>query len=55
MDGAALAGDPSAAVPPMMFGEGFLCGGAIAMIVVSRPQWCATFDDRRALPPRPPE
>lgn len=34
-----------AATPPMMFGEGFLCGGAIALIVVYRPQWCASFDD----------
>jgi uncharacterized membrane protein len=41
-----------AATPPMMFGEGFLCGGAIALIVVYRPQWCASFDDARYL--RPP-
>lgn len=55
---AALADDPSAtayvvATLPMMFGEGFLCGGAIALIVVYRPQWCATFDDRRYLAPPP--
>jgi uncharacterized membrane protein len=54
----ALAGEPGAAgyliaIPPMMFGEGFLCGGAIALIVVYRPQWCATFDDRRYLGPPP--
>lgn len=37
----------------MMFGEGFLCGGAMALVVVYRPQWCASFDDRRYLqPPR---
>ena len=37
----------------MMFGEGFLCGGAMALVVVYRPQWCASFDDRRyLLPPR---
>lgn len=64
---AALAGESVAAayliaIPPMMFGEGFLCGGAIALIVVYRPQWCASFDDRRYLAPpsgpgadRPPE
>lgn len=37
---------------PMMFGEGFLSGGAMALVVVYRPQWCATFDDHRYL--RPP-
>ncbi len=41
-----------ASAVPMMFGEGFLCGGAMALVVVYRPQWCATFDDRRYL--RPP-
>ena len=34
---------------PMMFGEGFFCGGAMALIVVYRPQWCASFDDARYL------
>jgi uncharacterized membrane protein len=38
--------------PPMMFGEGFFCGGAMALIVVYRPQWCASFDDARYLRPR---
>lgn len=38
-----------AATPPMMFGEGFFCGGAMALIVVYRPQWCASFDDARYL------
>lgn len=42
------------ATPLMMFGEGFLCGGAMVLIVVYRPQWCATFDDARYLPPPPP-
>jgi uncharacterized membrane protein len=37
---------------PMMFGEGFFCGGAMALIVVYRPQWCASFDDARYLRPR---
>ena len=36
----------------MMFGEGFLCGGTMALVVVYRPHWCASFDDRRYL--RPP-
>lgn len=40
-----------AATPPMMFGEGFFCGAAMALIVVYRPAWCATFDDARYLPP----
>ncbi len=38
-----------AATPPMMFGEGFFCGGAMALVVVYRPQWCASFDDARYL------
>jgi uncharacterized membrane protein len=44
-----------AATPPMMFGEGFFCGGAMTLIVVYRPQWCASFDDARYLRPRTPE
>lgn len=36
----------------MMFGEGFLTGGTMALVVVYRPHWCASFDDRRYL--RPP-
>ncbi len=43
----------AAATLPMMFGEGFLSGGAIVLIVVYRPQWCATFDDARYLRPKP--
>jgi uncharacterized membrane protein len=39
------------ATPPMMFGEGFFCGGAMVLIVVYRPQWCASFDDDRYLAP----
>ena len=34
---------------PMAFGEAFLTGGAMALIVAYRPQWCATFDDARYL------
>ena len=41
-----------AATPPMMFGEGFFCGAAMALIVVYRPAWCATFDDARYLSSR---
>jgi len=40
------------ATPLMMFGEGFLTGCAMALVVVYRPQWCASFDDARYLPPR---
>ena len=36
----------------MMFGEGFLTGGTMALVVVYRPHWCATFDDARYLAPR---
>ncbi|WP_411834066.1 energy-coupling factor ABC transporter permease [Pseudoxanthomonas mexicana] len=39
------------ATPLMMFGEGFLSGGTMALVVVYRPQWCASFDDARYLPP----
>lgn len=42
------------ATPPMMFAEGFFCGGAMALVVIYRPQWCASFDDARYLAPRPP-
>ena len=38
-----------ATVATLMFGEGFFCGGAMALVVVYRPQWCASFDDARYL------
>jgi uncharacterized membrane protein len=38
-----------AAAPAMMFGEAFLTGGALAMMVAYRPQWLASFDDERYL------
>jgi uncharacterized membrane protein len=44
-----------AATPPLMFAEGFFCGGAMTLIVVYRPQWCASFDDARYLRARTPE
>ena len=37
------------ATPLMMFGEAFLSGGVMALVVVYRPQWCSTFDDARYL------
>lgn len=43
-----------AATPLLMFAEAFLTGTLIALIVVYRPQWCATFDDRVYLWPERP-
>jgi len=40
------------ATPLMMFGEAFLTGGVMALVVVYRPHWCSTFDDARYLRPR---
>lgn len=37
--------------PLMVFGEGFLTGGALALMVVYRPQWVASFEDARWLKP----
>lgn len=56
---AALLGSRSAAAylaatPLLMFAEAFLTGTLIALIVVYRPQWCATFDDRVYLWPERP-
>lgn len=33
-------------LPLLMFGEGFLNGGAMALLVAYRPHWVATFHDR---------
>lgn len=54
---AALAGADTAphylvAALPMAFGEAFFSGGAMSLVVVYRPQWCASFDDARYLSPR---
>jgi uncharacterized membrane protein len=38
-------GDYLLSLPAMMFGEGFLTGGALAVLATYRPQWVATFDD----------
>lgn len=40
-----------AATPLLMFGEAFLSGGVMVLVVVYRPQWCASFDDRTYLGP----
>lgn len=37
------------AAPLMMFGEAFFTGGTLAILVVYRPQWVASFDDARYL------
>ncbi len=34
---------------PIMYPEAFLTGGAISIFVIYKPQWIATFDDRRYL------
>jgi uncharacterized membrane protein len=33
-------------LPLLMFGEGFINGGVITLVVAYRPQWIATFYDR---------
>lgn len=43
-----------AATPLLMFGEAFFSGAVLVLVVVYRPQWCATFDDRIYLWPRKP-
>lgn len=43
--GGSLLGDYLLSLPAMMFGEGFLTGGALAILATYRPQWVATFDD----------
>lgn len=40
------------ATPLLMFGEAFFTGTMMTLIVVYRPQWCASFDDAVYL--RPP-
>lgn len=35
--------------PLMVFGEAFLTGGALALMVAYRPQWVASFEDARWL------
>lgn len=38
-----------AATPLLMFGEAFLTGGVMVLVVVYRPHWCVSFDDRTYL------
>ena len=33
-------------LPMLMFGEGFLNGAALSLVVAYRPAWVATFHDR---------
>ena len=33
-------------LPMLMFGEGFINGGVMSLVVAYRPQWVATFHDR---------
>lgn len=47
-----LGGDPAPyaiAAIPMAFGEAFFTGGAMALVISYRPQWCASFEDARYL------
>jgi uncharacterized membrane protein len=41
-------------LPAMMFGEGFLTGGALAILATWKPAWVATFDDDFYLRGGPP-
>jgi uncharacterized membrane protein len=43
-----------AATPLLMFGEAFLTGAVMVLVVVYRPQWCTSFDDRTYLGPARP-
>jgi len=43
--GGSLLDDYLLSLPAMMFGEGFLTGGTLAVLATYRPQWVATFDD----------
>jgi len=55
---AALLGDRGAALayvaatPLLMFAEAFFSGVTMVLIVVYRPQWCSSFDDRLYLWPQ---
>ncbi|MCW5580307.1 MAG: energy-coupling factor ABC transporter permease [Luteimonas sp.] len=41
-----------AATPLMMFAEAFFAGTVMVLVVVYRPQWCRSFDDRLYLWPQ---
>ncbi|HEX4885582.1 MAG TPA: energy-coupling factor ABC transporter permease [Casimicrobiaceae bacterium] len=49
----AAVGDIAAVLLSLAFGEGTLTGMLVTLAVVYRPQWVATFDDRRYLGRRP--
>jgi len=55
---AALLGDRNSAIayvsatPLLMFAEAFFAGVSMVLIVVYRPQWCSSFDDRLYLWPQ---
>jgi uncharacterized membrane protein len=40
-----------AAMPLLMFAEAFFAGAVMALVVVYRPHWCRSFDDRHYLWP----
>jgi uncharacterized membrane protein len=42
-------GEHASVLAPLAFGEGTLTGMLLTLAVVYRPQWVATFDDRRYL------
>jgi uncharacterized membrane protein len=46
-------GDIAPVLLSLAFGEGTLTGMLVTLAVVYRPQWVATFDDRRYLGRRP--
>ncbi len=43
-----------AATPLLMFAEAFFAGTVMVLVVVYRPQWCCSFDDRLYLWPQRP-
>lgn len=47
--GVPVPGDAWIALVPLSYAEAFLTGGLTTLLVVYRPQWVATFDDRRYL------
>lgn len=47
--GLAVPADAWVALVPLAYAEAFVTGGLTTILVVYRPQWVATFDDRRYL------
>lgn len=52
--GSRMAGAYLVATPLLMFAEAFAAGMTMALVVVYRPQWCCSFDDRLYLWPQRP-